>query len=316
MTESPDPPPVPALPLATRLPADRSPLRVYLAGLAAGDGRRSMAATLAQASTLLGCPDPEACPWHELRHRHVAALRAALASRYAPASANKALSGIRGVLRATWRLGLIPTEDFRRAIDVPAVRGSRLPAGRSLDAGELAALFRACADGTAGGARDAAAFGLMFGCGLRRSEAAAARLGDLDPETGAIRVTGKGNRERTVHAPRGARAALDAWLAHRGRDEGPLLARVSQAGAVSLLPVTAQSLMARLRRRAREARIAPCSPHDLRRSFVSAALEAGADLAMVQALAGHSSPATTARYDRRPEAAKAAAAQLVHVPFG
>ncbi|MDE2792147.1 MAG: tyrosine-type recombinase/integrase [Paracoccaceae bacterium] len=80
--------------------------------------------------------------------------------------------------------------------------------------------------------------------------------------------------------------------------------------------MTAQSLMARPRKRAREARIASCPPHDLRRSFVFAALEAGADLAMVQALAGPASPATTTRYDRWPEAAKAAAAQLVHVPFG
>ena len=316
MDTTPDPPPVPALLPAARPPADRNPVRVYLASLAPGDGRRSMAATLVQVSTLLGCPDPEACPWHELRHRHVAALRAVLADRSAPASANKALSGIRGVLRAAWRLGLVPTEAYQRAIDVPAIRGSRLPAGRSLDAGELAALFRACADRTAGSARDAAAFGLMFGCGLRRSEAVAARLEDLDPETGSIRVIGKGNRERTVYAPRGARAAIDAWLTLRGRDAGPLLTRVSQTGTVSLLPMTAQSLMARLRKRAREARIAPCSPHDLRRSFVSAALEAGADLAMVQALAGHASPATTARYDRRPEAAKAAAAQLIHVPFG
>ena len=166
------------------------------------------------------------------------------------------------------------------------------------------------------GARDSAAFGLMFGCGFRRSETVAIRLEDLDPESCAIRVIGKGNRERTVYTPRGAQAAIDAWLDVRRRDEGPLLTRVSQTGVVSLLPMTAQSLMARLRKRAREARIAPCSPHDLRRSFVSAALEAGADLATVQTLAGHASPATTALYDRRPEIAKTFAAQLIHVPFG
>ena len=127
-----------------------------------------------------------------------------------------------GVLRAAWRLGLVPTDAYQRAVDVPAVRGSRLSAGRSLDAGELAALFRACADGTPGGARHAAAFGLMFGCGLRRSETVAVRLEDLDPETGAIRVIGKDNRERTVYAPQGAQAAIDAWLDVRGRDDGPL----------------------------------------------------------------------------------------------
>ena len=79
--------------------------------------------------------------------------------------------------------------------------------------------------------------------------------------------------------------------------------------------MTPHALMKRLQRRSRGAAIAACTPHDLRRSFVSSALGSGADLAMVQALAGHASPVTAARYDRRPEAAKLAAAQLVHVPY-
>ena len=106
-----------------------------------------------------------------------------------------------------------------------------------------------------------------------------------------------------------------AWLALRGDAPGPLLAPVGQTGAIDMRPMTAQALMMRLPRRAKAANIGHCSPHDLRRSFVSTALESGADLAMVQALAGHASPVTTARYDRRPEHAKAEAAKLVHVPF-
>ena len=266
---------------------------------------------------MLGCSDAASCPWHELRHHHVAALRAVMAERYAPATANKALAAIRGVLRAAWRLELIPTDSYHRAIDVPPVRGARLPAGRSLEAAEIRALFSVCADGTPAGARDAAAFALLFGCGLRRAEAVAVEIADHDVDTGAIRVIGKGNRERIVYATGGARAALDAWLAHRGvAVAGPILAPVSHFGAIDVgRGITPHSLMMRLRKRSGEAGIAACSPHDLRRSFVSAALEAGADLAMVQALAGHASPATTARYDRRPETAKAAAARLVHVPF-
>ena len=78
---------------------------------------------------------------------------------------------------------------------------------------------------------------------------------------------------------------------------------------------TPHALMKRLQRRSRAAAIKACTPHDLRRSFVSAALEGGADIAMVQRLAGHASPVTTARYDRRPEHAAAQAARVVHVPF-
>ena len=155
----------------------------------------------------------------------------------------------------------------------------------------------------------------MFGCGLRRTEAVAVAVEDYDPESGAIRIIGKGNRERTVYVMNGGRAALDAWIALRGDAPGPLLTPVSQTGAIDLRAMTTQALMMRLKRRAKRANIADCSPHDLRHSFVSSALESGADLAMVQALAGQASPVTTACYDRRPERAKAEAAKLVHVPF-
>ena len=63
--------------------------------------------------------------------------------------------------------------------------------------------------------------------------------------------------------------------------------------------MTAQALMYRLKWQCHQAGIDPCSPHDLRRTFVSELLDAGADIATVQQLAGHQSPTTTARYDRR-----------------
>ena len=259
------------------LPAARddlpSPAAVYLASLADGPGRGAMRSTLGQVATMLGYSAADACPWHRLRHRHVAELRTRLAERYAPAAANKALSAVRGTLRAAWRLGQISTDEYQRAIDVKNVRGSRLPAGRALDAGEIGALFRACADGTPAGARDAAAFALMFGCGLRRAEAVAVQAGDYDPESGALRVVGQGNKERTVYAMNGGRAAVNAWLAVRGDARGPLLTPVSQTGVVDVRPMTAQAVMMRLRRRSRQASIGHCSPHDLRRSFVSTALE-------------------------------------------
>ena len=299
------------------LPSDRHPAAVYLAGLADGMGRVTMRSSLHQVARLLsnGALDAEGFPWHQLRFQHLAALRTRLAEAYAPATANKMLSAVRGTLRSAWRLGLIPTDDFQRAVDVGNVRGSRLPSGRALERGEMVALFRSCSNDKPAEARDAAAFALMFGGGMRRGEAVTVTLDDYDPDTGAIRIIGKSNKQRTVYATNGGADALDAWISIRGNEPGPLLCPVTKSGKVVVRAMTSQALMVRLKVRCQQANIKPCSPHDLRRTFVSELLEAGADIAHVQHLAGHASPVTTSRYDRRPEAARRRAASMIHVPF-
>jgi hypothetical protein len=79
--------------------------------------------------------------------------------------------------------------------------------------------------------------------------------------------------------------------------------------------LTGQAVLYVARRRGKDAGVTRFSPHDLRRTYVGDLLDTGADLSVVQQLAGHQLISTTARYDRRGEAAKHKAAMLLHVPY-
>src|SRR6266850_555696 len=302
----------PATALVLAPPPDaQNPAAVYLASLAP-TGRRTMGQALEVVVELLGGGDVSTFPWASLRYEHAQAVRRVLIERYAPATANKVLSALRGVAREAWRLGLIDAETHARIRDVPGVRGSRLPAGREVPMRELAKLFSACAAAGASGVRDAAALALLYGCGLRRSEAVFLDVVAFDGSN--VRVLGKGNKERSVPIPPAAIAAIRAWLELRGSAPGPLLCPV-RGRTVTLRPMSSQAIMCALLRRAADAGVPHLSPHDLRRSYITGLLRAGADLSTVQRLAGHASVTTTTRYDRRGDDEKAKAVQLLHVPY-
>jgi len=308
-----------ALVAAGSTPADRHPAAVYVAGLAPGS-RRTMRQALDVVAGIVtsGQATAETLDWSRLQYQHTQAVRAVLAARYAPATANKMLAGLRGVLREAWRLGYVSAEEYHRAADLPPVRGSTLPRGRALTPGELRALFAAVAEDArpATRARDAALLAVLYGAGVRRAEAVALDMADYDAETGALTVRrGKGNKARVMYATNGASEALGAWLAVRGAEPGPLFVPVDKAGRIVLRRLASESVFDRLQALAWRAGISRFSPHDMRRSFISDLLDNGTDLAVVQAMAGHANPATTARYDRRGERAKQRAAGLLVVPY-
>lgn len=318
--------PADILPLAPPTSPDQHPAAVYLAGLSPRS-RRTIGGDLNTIAGFLssGRHDLVSLDWAQLRFSHCAAVRAVLAQRYAHTSANRMLSALRGVLKAAWRLGLLPTEEYHRAVDLSPVRGETLPRGRALSSGELRALFSICNDGKNAGVRDQALLGVLYGCGLRRAEAVALDVGDFLCQTHELRVrAGKGNKQRAVYLPSGAHTALDKWLWLRGETVGhdpnePLFLPVlkgkgASGGRIVLRRLSDQSVMDILLRRAKQAGLKKTSPHDFRRTFISDLLDAGADIATVQKMAGHANVTTTARYDRRGEVAKQRAAGLLHVP--
>jgi integrase/recombinase XerD len=180
----------------------------------------------------------------------------------------------------------------------------RLPKALSLE--QVQAMLAVPSAETEVGLRDAALLELLYGTGIRISEAVALEVDDVsrllrapaeEPAPG-LRVLGKGGKERIVPVGSYARAALDAYLV-RGR---PVL--VSRGSGTPALFVNArggrlsrQSAWAVLQSVAEKAGItAEVSPHTLRHSYATHLLDGGADIRVVQELLGHASVTTTQIY--------------------
>lgn len=299
------------------LPIALNPARVYLASLSNGS-HSTMVSALNMAAAVLTfrrC-DHQTCPWWLLRVGHTKALRAWLMQNRAAATGNKALSAVRGALRAAWEMEQISTDDYMRAISVKAIPGSKpeQAAGRALAPGEFAALLRVCAsDKSAAGVRDAAILGLGVLGGLRRAEIAGLQVEQY--RDGVLWVTGKRNKTRTVPVASGVDDVLADWMHMRSDVPGPLFLAINKGGRILGEGLTTTAIYKMVVKRAQQAGVKAFSPHDLRRTFAGDLLDAGADIATVQRLMGHSNVSTTAGYDRRGERTKRDAIGRLHMPW-
>ncbi|WP_193199642.1 tyrosine-type recombinase/integrase [Nostoc sp. MG11] len=299
-------------------PLTLHPAAVYLSGLAIGSKSTMEGALNAIASLLTsGECDAMTLDWSALRYQHTSAVRTALMRRYAPATANKMLCALRRVLTEAHRLELMDATDFAKAVDFPSVKVRKKLRGRALSPEEITALMQACMDDTTPqGVRDAALIAILRGAGLRRAEAVNLDLKDFLAKTNCLEVrSGKGGKDRTVYLPTVATAVVGDWLAVRGKKPGPLLCPIRKGGEVQLRRMTPQAILLILRKRATSAGVDPFSPHDFRRTFCSDLLDSGTDIVTVQKLAGHTSPATTSKYDRRGEETKRKAVEKLDITY-
>jgi len=296
---------------------DKNPAAVYLMGLSTNAQRVQKDALNIIADILCPGSDYLSFPWHKLEYQHLSAVRAFLKEDYSISSINRMLSAARETIRQAWILEQIPAVRYLRIKEVKNVRGSRLPAGRYITPGEIKAILDVCIqDYSPGGFRDAAIIAWMVsGGGPRRSEVVSVNLSDYNPESGQIRLVGKGNKERTNYLENGAYDAMADWLMVRGDIPGPMFIPIDKGGNMLLRRMTSQAIYNMLNRRIEQASVKDFSPHDLRRTFISNMLDAGADLVTVSKIVGHEDLKTTAVYDRRPEIAKKKATQLLSAPY-
>ena len=144
-------------------------------------------------------------------------------------------------------------------------------------------------------ARDRALFELLYGCGLRVSEAAGLNLDDLDRAQGWLRVRGKGRKERQTPLPRQAAEALDRYLAERpaARDERAIFlnhhgGRLTDRGMRNIVKFYATSVTGD----------SSIHPHSFRHAYATHLLADGADLRAIQELLGHARLSTTQKYTK------------------
>lgn len=217
----------------------------------------------------------------------------------ATASAARAIVTVRGLHRFAEQEGLVGT-DVARGLRPPAP-ARRLP--KALPVDEVDALIDAAGfDGTALARRDRALLELLYASGARISEVVALDVDDaatlLDGGDPAVRLHGKGGRDRVVPVGRSAVAAVGDYLTagraalSAGRSDTPALFLNRRGGRLSR-----QSAWSVLRQSANKAGVTrEVSPHVLRHSFATHLLDGGADVRVVQELLGHASVATTQIY--------------------
>jgi integrase/recombinase XerD len=220
----------------------------------------------------------------------------------ANASVARAVIAVRSLHRFAVAEGLT-SDDPARTVRPPKPP-RRLPKALSLE--QVQAMLAVPATDTEVGVRDAALLELLYGTGIRISEAVALDVDDVerlartpaDEPAPGLRVLGKGGKERIVPIGSYARGALDAYLvrgraalAARGRGT-PALFVNARGGRLSR-----QSAWAVLQSVADKAGIATdVSPHTLRHSYATHLLDGGADIRVVQELLGHASVTTTQIY--------------------
>jgi integrase/recombinase XerD len=305
-----------SLNLHAPVPLAKHPAAVYLDSLGSDRSKATMVAGLDIMAKLLTNGECGAMTlnWAALRYRHTAALRSALEKKYAPASVNQMLCALRRVLKEALRLDLIDSQDYSKAADVKSIKQSGKPRGRALSPHEIAALMKSCSGNSSADVRDAALIAILRGSGIRRAEAVNLEKADFNLSTGALEIReGKGKKDRTVYLPESAITLVEKWLNLRGEEPGPLLFPIRKGGEIQFRRMTDDGVLKILQRRAQLAGVDSFSPHDFRRTFCSDLLDAGVDIVTVQKLAGHASPVTTAKYDRRGEETKRRAVQ--HLGF-
>ena len=210
-----------------------------------------------------------------------------------PATINRKTACLRSFYRHLRREELIDADPT--AALSPPTKSRKLP--RVLTYAEVKRLLESVSESDPIALRDRALLEVMYGCGLRASEAVGLDVNEVDLRRGFVRPHGKGNKERIVPLGREAAAAVTRYL-RSGRPE-LIGSRAESRLFVNFRggPLTRQGLYKIIRRHAKKVGLeGKMSPHTLRHSFATHLLSGGCDLRSVQEMLGHADVTTTQLY--------------------
>lgn len=230
--------------------------------------------------------------WRQLEEIQIVQFESALAVDISQATAQRRLSSLRSFLKFLKRRNIGPNTDL------PSTGGYRkkkvLPKALSLD--QMLKMLDSADASNAPGLRDRALMEVVYGAGLRVSEAVQLAMDELDLENGALRITGKRGKTRWVPFPEVTLSWVRRYLSSSRPElvkKASRLVFLSDRG----LPLLRQTVYKKMEAYAKRAGIEEnVSPHTLRHTYAVHLLKGGADLRAVQELLGHESIATTQVY--------------------
>jgi integrase len=221
------------------------------------------------------------------------------AKELAASTINVRLAAVRRLAYEAADTGLLSPElvaGIRRVKGVPQL-GRRV--GNWLSAAEGEHLLSGFSAQTLRDKRDLAIISLLLGCGLRRSEVVALRVGDIqrrEDHWAIIDLVGKAGHVRTVPVPAWVKAAIDAWAHSAPVVSGKLFRAIRKNGTVWGDGITQNVIWYVVKDCATRVGIKALAPHDLRRTCARLCHDAGGELEQIQFLLGHASVQTTERY--------------------
>ena len=211
---------------------------------------------------------------------------------------NQKLAAVRKLARLAAANGQLAPGQAAAVAATRNVRRLGNRAGNWLTQAQAQALIEAPPPATLKGLRDRAALGLLVGCGLRREEAAALTLEQIQQRDGRWVIPdliGKHGHIRTVPVPAWVKVAVDNWTAAAQIGGGTILRGMNRHGRITHDSLTGQALHAMAAQYGRTIGVA-IAPHDLRRTCAKLCRKHGGELEQIQLLLGHQSIQTTERY--------------------